>query len=84
MSYFLDIPESALRKGHFLYSVEEDKILRIQEVDRESSNVYFENSDNSMHLNSYKTETKLSDKGYYLVPKYVVKQFKEQAPELWI
>ena len=82
MSYFLDIRESSLQKGHFLYSVEHDKIFKISEVDRNAGNIYFEDSDHSMSLNYYSTETMISDKDYYLVPKYVVKHFQEQAPEV--
>ena len=82
---YLDVSESYIRPGHWLYSVIDDKVYKVYKV--ESGKIYFENNKSYLILKDKYVElskTKISFFGFYLVPKYEIAKSKIITPELWI
>jgi len=83
---YLDISESYVNDGQFLYSVVDDKIYRVQEV--KAGRIHFSDPNKSVIIlqDNYVelSKTKISHFGYYLVPKYEISKSKIESPELWI
>ena len=82
---FLNISESFVTVGQHLYNVVDDKIYTVSLVS--NGKVKFEDSDlNYIIKDQYvnRSNHKIAEEGWYLVPKYIVKQFIQYSPELFI
>jgi len=85
MNNFLDISESYVRKGQYLYSVTKDTIFKVKKVD--GGKIYFEDKKSVLMMQEphiQLSKWNISFQGYYLVPKYIVKKFMNESPELWV
>jgi len=85
MNNFLDISESYVSKGQYLYSVTKDTIFKVKKV--ADGKIYFEDKKSVLMMKDpyiQLSKAKISAQGYYLVPKYIVKQFMNENPELWV
>jgi len=82
---FLNISESFITAGQYLYNVVDDKIYTVKKVS--DGKVKFVDSDmNYIIKDQYigRSSHKIAEEGWYLVPKYIVKQFIQDSPELFV